>query len=386
MKKGMETLRSERRYLLAQRVSYSLLAIILFVYGLIAIRDFLWPIAFGFLLSYLFYPVVRWLERHRVPRILANFIAIITGLGILASLGLLAFSKISSVANDLPGLAEAGMRKLADFVSEMSAHFGFDRQETKRIIKDQVENMMSSGGQYFQNIFNSTASTIVSFGLLPVYLFLFLFYRSKFARFLMMNFGRENRQKVILILREVSKVFVRYMAGVLMVVVILCVVNSSGLMIIGFRYPIAFGIISALFNFIPYFGTLLGGAVPLLFALIGEGDPSLAFRVVILFAIIQFIDNNILTPNIVGGNVRVNPFFIITGLLAAGFIWGIPGLLLIVPFLAITRIVFSHIDSMKPFAFLLGDQGTAKHSLTLDKIKSLWRRILRKESSAGSGK
>ncbi|SFE21916.1 AI-2E family transporter [Thermophagus xiamenensis] len=378
MKKGLESIRSERRYLIAQRMSYSLLAIILFIYGLIAVRDFLWPIAFGFLLSYLFFPVVDWLERHKFPRILANLIVIVTGLGILFTLGLLAFSKISSVANDLPRLAEAGMRKLADFVADISAHFGFDRQETKMLIKEQIGNMLSSGGQYFQNIFNSTASIIVSFGLLPVYIFLFLFYRSKFARFLIMNFGYENRYKVISILREISHVFVRYMAGVLMVVIILCIINSTGLWIVGLRYPIAFGIISAMFNFIPYFGTLLGGAVPLIFALIGENDPALAFRVVILFGIVQFIDNNILTPNIVGGNVRVNPFFIITGLLAAGFIWGIPGLLLIVPFLAITRIVFSHIDSMKPFAFLLGDQGTAKHSLTLDKFKKLWRKIIRK--------
>jgi len=70
--------------MMVQRVSYSLLAIILFVYGLIAVRDFLWPIAFGFLLSYLFYPVVNWLEKHKIPRILANFIAIITGLALPA--------------------------------------------------------------------------------------------------------------------------------------------------------------------------------------------------------------------------------------------------------------------------------------------------------------
>lgn len=369
MKSGVEYNRSERRYLMVQRVSYSLLAIILFVYGLIAVRDFLWPIAFGFLLSYLFYPVVNWLEKHKIPRILANFIAIITGLGILISLALLAYSKITPIAGDFPRLAEAGLRNLADSVSGISEHFGFDKEETRNLIKEQAGNLLASGGKYVQDIFNATTSTIVNFGLLPVYIFLFLYYRTKFAYFLMMIFGREHRQEVITILREISRVFARYMAGVLAVVFILCIINSSGLMIIGLRYPIALGIISALFNFIPYFGTLLGGAVPLLFALIGENDPALAFRVVILFIIIQFIENNILTPNIVGGNVRVNPFFIITGLVAASIVWGIPGMLLIVPFLAITRIVLSHIDSMKPYAFLLGDQGTAKHAISIKNIK-----------------
>ncbi len=375
MSSKKEHKRAEKRYSLVQRVSFTLLAIILFVYGLIAIRNFLWPVAFGFLLSYLFFPVVNWMEKHSVPRILANLIAIIVGLGILFSLGLFAYSKITPVVGDLPQLAENGLRNLADSLSQISEHFGFDKIETRNLIKEQAGNILSSGGQYIQDIFNATTSTIVSFGLLPVYIFLFLYYRTKFAYFLMMIYGREHRQELITILREISKVFARYMGGVLAVVVILCILNSTGLMIVGIRYPIALGIISAVFNFIPYFGTLLGGAVPLLFALIGENNPTMAFHVVILFVIIQFIENNILTPNIVGGNVRVNPFFIITGLVAASLIWGIPGMLLIVPFLAISRIVMSHIDSMKPYAFLIGDKGTAKHSISIENIRKRLRKV-----------
>jgi predicted PurR-regulated permease PerM len=359
-----------RRYLMVQR----LLGMILFVYGLIAVRDFLWPIAFGFLLSYLFFPVVNWMEKHRVPRILANVIVIVGGLGILVCLVLLGYTKIAPIAGDFPHLAERGLRNLADSVSTIGEYLGFDREETKEFIKDQVGNLIVSGGQHIQGIFSATTSTIVNFGLLPVYIFLFLYYRTKFAYFLMMIFGRQHREEVISVLREISQVFGRYMAGVLVVVFILCILNSSGLLIIGLDYPIALGIISALFNFIPYFGTLLGGTVPLLFALVGANDPAMALRVVVLFIIIQFIENNILTPNIVGSNVKVNPFFIITGLVAASVVWGIPGMLLIVPLLAITRIVFSHIESMKPYAFLIGDQGTSKHAITLKKIKRIWKK------------
>ncbi|MFW6224358.1 MAG: AI-2E family transporter, partial [Bacteroidota bacterium] len=187
-----------------------------------------------------------------------------------------------------------------------------------------------------------------------------------------------RKRETITILREISKVAARYMGGVLIVVLILCIINSLGLWIIGMKYAIPLGIISAIFNFIPYFGTILGGLVPFLFAILVENNPALAFRVILLFIIIQFTENNLLTPNIVGGNVKVNPFFIITGLVAASMIWGIPGMLLIVPFLAIIKIIFSHIDSMKPFAFLLGQEGTAKHSITLSKIKGLFKRKKKK--------
>ncbi|MFO8002061.1 MAG: AI-2E family transporter [Marinilabilia sp.] len=362
---------SEKRYFFMQRLSYMLLGLVLFVYALIAVRDFLYPIAFGFLLSYLLFPVVNWLEKRRVPRILANFIAIIGGLGVLFSLVLFAYSNITPVMGDFPHLARAGLGHLADSLSEFSEHFGFDRQETRQFLREQANNLLASGGEYLQDIFNATTSTLVSLGLLPVYVFLFLYYRTKFAYFLMMIVGRKHRPELTIILRQISRVFVRYIAGVLAVVFVLCILNSMGLWIIGLRYPVALGIIAAIFNFIPYFGTLLGGAVPLLFALLIENDPAMALRVVFLFVIVQFLENNVLTPNIVGGNVRVNPFFIITGLVAASIVWGIPGMLLIVPFLAIVRIVLSHIESMKPYAFLLGDTGTSRHAITVDKIKSL---------------
>jgi predicted PurR-regulated permease PerM len=261
---------------------------------------------------------------------------------------------------------------MSDMLARIGEYFGFDRSETSKLIRDQTSSIIASGGEYFQDIFSSTASTIVALGLLPVYIFLFLYYRTKFAYFLLKIAGPSRRKETIDILREISKVSARYMGGVIAVVTVLCFLNSLGLWIIGMKFAIALGIVSAFFNFIPYFGTLLGGLVPFLFALLVENNPGLAFRVVILFIIIQFIENNILTPNIVGGNVKVNPFFIITGLVAASIIWGIPGMLLIVPFLAIVRIVFSHIDSMRPYAFLLGEEGTAKHSITMNKIKKLW--------------
>ncbi len=364
--------KSEKRFLLAQRMTYTLLAIILFLYGLIAIRNFLYPIAFGFLLAYLLFPIANWLEKKRVPRILANFITIIGVLGIMISLILLAYSQVAPVAGELPKLIDTGIRNLSAMLAVLGDYFGFDRSETRQLIQEQTSAFIASGGEYLQDIFSSTASTIVAIGLLPVYIFLFLYYRTKFAYFLLKIAGPTRRKETIEILREISKVSARYMGGVIAVVTVLCFLNSLGLWIIGVRFAIALGIISAFFNFIPYFGTLLGGLVPFLFALLVENDPVLAFRVVILFIIIQFIENNILTPNIVGGNVKVNPFFIITGLVAASIIWGIPGMLLIVPFLAIIRIVFSHIDPMRPYAFLLGEEGTAKHSISLSKIKKLW--------------
>ncbi len=369
-----ETKRSEKRFFMAQRMTYSLLAIILLIYGLIVIRNFLYPIAFGFLIAYLIYPSANWLEKKDFPRIFASLITILGALVILAGLLLFAYNRILPVAGDLPRLAENGIANLSQMIAGIGEYFGFDRSDTEALIKDQASTVLQSGTEYFQALFSATTSTIVAFGLLPVYIFLFLYYRTKFMYFLFKVAGRPHRMKVVSILREMKTIMVRYMSGVIVVVFILFFINSLGLWLIGIKHPIALGVTAAIFNFIPYFGTLLGGLVPFLFALLIEGNLVLSFRVVLLFIVIQFIENNLLTPNIVGGNVKISPFFIITGLVAASMIWGIPGMLLIVPTLAVIRIIFSHIDFMRPYAFLLGEEGTQKHSITLSKIKVLWKR------------
>lgn len=373
---------SRRRIFMAQRLTYTLLAVMLFIYGLITIRNFLYPIAFGFLLAYLVYPVANALEKKGFPRIMANLLTIFGAIIILGSLILTAYSILSPFSGELPHLVDTGIANFSQMVATAGEYLGFDPQQTKAFIKGEAAAFIQSGTQHIQALFEATTATLVMLGLLPVYIFMFLYYRTKFMYFLMKVAGRAYRREMLAILREISTVMVRYMAGVLLVVFILCIINSLGIYLIGVKYAIPLGVTSAFFNFIPYFGTLLGGLVPFLFALLVEGDIVLAFRVVLLFIGIQFMENNILTPNIVGGNVKINPFFIITGLIAASMIWGIPGMLLIVPFLATIRIVFSHIGYMQPYAFLLGDEGTARHAITMEKI----RRLLKKPFARWRGK
>jgi len=369
----------EKRYLIAQKLSYFFLAIILFIYGLITIRNFLYPIAFGLLLAYLLYPIASWLEKKKLPRILANMIVVIGALSILAGLILFAYRMISSVTSKLPELIETGITNLSEMLADIVPYLGFDSGDTQKFIEEQGSSFLESSGEHVGTLFKATSSTIVAIGLMPVYIFMFLYFRTKFMYFLLKLAGKSFKESMIGILRETSTVMVQYISGVFIVVLILCVINSLGLWIIGLKHAIALGIISALFNFIPYFGTVLGGMVPILFAFLFEGNPGLALKVLVLFIIIQFIENNLLTPNIVGGNVKINPFFVITGLVAASMVWGIPGMLLVVPFLASLRIIFSYNEALQPYAFLLGTEGTGKHSITLDKIKALWTKKRNKQ-------
>ena len=144
------------------------------------------------------------------------------------------------------------------------------------------------------------------------------------------------------------------MGGVVLVVLILTVLNSAGFLIIGLEYALLLGVVSALFNFIPYFGTLIGGAVPLLFSVLSNGFTGQALAILLFFLGVQFLENNILTPKITGGQVQLNPLFTILAIIAGGMIWGLPGLLVAVPFLGMFRVVCKHVPGMEPYAYLLG--------------------------------
>jgi predicted PurR-regulated permease PerM len=344
------------------------LSVILVIFGLIQARNFLFPLAFGVFLSYLLYPLANFLEKHHFPRILANLVSIILAIAVLSGVFLFIYSQIQYMVKDFPSIKKQALNNI-ESITGLENLVQISDLEIKSIIKQRISFFFESGGDIFNKVFTTTTGTIVKIGLMPVYIFLFLYYRTKFAYFILKLTPDDQEFVAIKTLKEIAKVMPRYMGGVMMVVFTLCFLNSFGLYIVGIKYPITLGIISALFNFIPYFGTLLGGLVPLSFALLTGSLPNDPIGVIILFAIIQFTENNILTPNIVGGNVKISPFFIIIGLVASSMIWGVAGMLVIVPFLAILKIIFSHIPSLHPWAFLLGTGGTKKYSINASKIK-----------------
>src|SRR5690606_37579976 len=160
-----------------------------------------------------------------------------------------------------------------------------------------ISNAFTQGGETFQRIFTATTTTIIKIGLLPVFVFFLLYCRNKYKDFILKLTDKEKHEKTDKVIKEISNVTQRYMSGMTVVVFILCFLNSFVLMIVGLKYALLLGILSALMNYIPNFGTLIGGTIPLTVALVTESSPRYALGVIILFMIIQFTENNILTPN-----------------------------------------------------------------------------------------
>jgi predicted PurR-regulated permease PerM len=137
--------------------------------------------------------------------------------------------------------------------------------------------------------------------------------------------------------------------------------NIAGLYILGIEHAIILGVIVALLNVIPYIGGIVGTLIPIFASLTQAEDLSLPFYILLMLIGIQFIDNNFISPYVVGSKVRLNALFCIIGVLLGGFIWGVAGMFLSIPFLAILKVIFDRVDGMRPFGQLLGAESQRRN-------------------------
>lgn len=354
------------------KATFFLLFIILFVYSLILAKAFLVPLAFGLLFSSLMFPVCRFLTSLGLHRRLSIFISIILMGIFFAGVSVLVIKEISDLVANFPELKEKALKNVNEVALYIQEVFGIETASQKMWLKDQVEVLFSSGSKMMKNALNAMTGTIFKLFIIPVFVYYLMFYNKRFHFFILRAVPDNDKFRVNKILTEISFVSQRYFGGAFVVVLILAVINSIGLYMLGVKYAILFGVISALCNFIPYFGTWIGSFFPIVFTLLFGGTPDLAVWVFVFFAVVHFIESNILTPNITGGYVRLNPFFTILGLIGGGMVWGVAGMLLVIPFMASLKIIFENFETTQTLAFLIGRSDSDFYDNPFKKMKSFF--------------
>lgn len=344
----------------ALKIILAMVGIIAFFVIVTQARNFLYPVLLAVLMAYLLLPIAAYLEKIKVPRPIAILLSIIFGMTLIGGIVFFLYNRITFFLEDIPTLRVNATNNIESILNRVEVEFGLSVESQKSWLRQNINDFFESGKGNIVSAFSATTSTIFGIGIMPVYVFFMLFYRNKFRNFILMITGKGTHEKTKNILEQISNVTQRYVGGVVTVVLILCVLNSVGLMIVGIKYAIMFGILSALMNLIPYFGTLIGGTIPLTFTLFSD-TPEKALGILILYLIIGFTDHNILTPNITGGAVQINPFFTILSLVIGGFIWGIPGMLLDVPILGTVKIIFENISDLHPYAYIMGTEGPRRY-------------------------
>lgn len=333
------------------------------------LRNFLYPIFLGVLFAYLFYPLANFFEKVKIPRILANIFSIIIGISVLYGVLIFIYRRLQEFMVDMPMMEEQAIKNIKSIFLGIEKSIGLKTDPEQGQIIKLTRQLFETSTDGIRSTITATFNTFFSIGIMPVYIFFLLYYRNKFRTFIMKLIPEYEHKRVNEIIDEINMVTIKYMTGIFIVVLILCVLNSVGLMIVGLKFAILWGVVAAIVNFIPYFGTIIGYSIPLLVALLTGDSPNLAIGVIILFVIVQFTENNILTPNIVGGLVRLNPFVVILSVLFGGIIWGIPGMFIVVPFMGMVKIVFDRVPTLEHWGYLIGNTGTEEHAINKRNIR-----------------
>ncbi len=347
-----------------------LLGLVLSVYILINLRDILVPVAFSIIISILLNPVVNRLKRFKLSNVVAISLTLLLAIVIVASIFYFLSSQIAGFADNMPLLKSKFAMLLHQLQEWLQAKFGIAIQKQVQLLNEGLNSSKTLIG----STLGTALGTLTIVILLPVYTFMLLFYKSLILNFLYEVFATENAGQVQEILDQTKTSIQSYMVGLLLEALIIAILNSTALMILGVKYAILLGVIGAFLNMIPYLGGIIAIALPVLIATITKDGFSTQFGVIIAYTIIQFVDNNFIVPRVVSSKVQINALFSIIIVLLGGAMWGISGMFLSIPLVAIIKIIFDRIDGLKPWGKLLGDEVPTRH------LGQFLRRRKKKES------
>jgi len=202
----------------------------------------------------------------------------------------------------------------------------------------------------------SAAGVLSMMLLLPVYAFLFLYYKVLLTTFLYEIFAEENAKEVGAVLTQTEGAVQSYMVGLLLEALIVATLNSVALFILGVDYAILLGVLGALLNVLPFIGGILAVLLPILIATVTKDGFHTQLWIVVAYIVIQFIDNHFLVPYIVSSKVKINALISLVIVFMGGMLWGISGMFLSIPFIGVLKIIFDRIPEMKPWGRLLGTE------------------------------
>ena len=319
------------------------------------------PLIGATLVSIMLSPLVDFLTRKKINRIVAISLTLVLGIAIILSLVFLLSMQVAGFKESIPQMKQ-NIFLLSNGVKEwLSANLGIARAKIDDWFN--VQNFVNNENAMMGKTLMGVGNMLVVAVLLIVYVFLVLYYKSHLVAFVHKLFGYDDQEMVSEVLSSIKTTIKSYLVGLLLEALLVGSLYTTGLLIIGIDYAILLGVLAALLNIIPYVGQIIAGSLSVFIALSTKSSPTYALIVLGLFMLIQFIDNNFFLPRIVASKVKLNALVSIVAVIAGNLLWGVPGMFLAIPLTAICKVVFDEIGYLKPWGFLLGDASVSKKVL-----------------------
>ena len=323
--------------------------------GLSSSKSFLAPLAFAVVLALLVLPAARKMEKLINNRGISSFVS--TLLIFIFSLLFLSLCsmQIQNFFNDWPAIKEAMAPEIEEFKAFLFEHTPLDKDSLKTYYPagtipffGEEVNEAAKAIRFLRSSMNLMGAYLLTF----IYTFFLLFYRSHFRKFMLSFFESQRKKEVGKVLEESAGRVQDYLVGRLILMAILAVLYSVGLGFSGVDNFILVAVIASLLTIIPWIGNIIGFAMAMVFGYLTSGDINVLWGIVITFTVSQFLESYVLQPYIVGDKVGLHPFFVIVFVILGGAVWGLAGMVLAIPVMAMATVIFQNVEPLKPYGFL----------------------------------
>lgn len=342
------------------KFALALISLVLLVYIGIIGKSIIIPMFIALLVSLLLLPMTRFQEKKlRFPSIVACLISPILFLLLLLGTGYFIGTQVAQFKDDIPEFRDQIVGLFNNAQIYIAEHFDVTEQEQLDYLNKNVEKTFKTGSSLVSGAILSLTSLLLNIGFIFLYTFFFLLYRHHLLKFLIWCFGPQQQEQVTDVSSSVQGIIKHYLVGLMIQVALITLMLYIAFSIIGIKYAFLFAMLCGILNLIPYIGIFSATVVASLVTL-ATGEPIQVLYLIIAIIVVNSIDGNIIMPKIIGSQVQVNSFMVFVGLIIAESIWGIAGMFLAIPILAILKIIFDHVKDLKPVGFLLGEEEAVR--------------------------
>jgi predicted PurR-regulated permease PerM len=337
-----------------------LVSVTLTVYLLVLGQSVFKPLLAAFVIALQIKPLCYLMEKIKIYRLISTILALLFILTLLSALSIFFSLQIAEITADINSVIHSFDALFDQLQQWTSARFGITPSDQIIYLKNAITTLLKNSTAFYKNMLSTTAGFFSTMFLFLIALFFFLYYRSFFVSFLEQIVESKDHPRVKKTLNKIEHVVRQYTWGLFLVISIIAALNTTGLLILGVKHAIFFGCFAALLIIIPYIGITIGALLPTIYALATTDSLWYPAGVIILFLCIQFLEGNFITPNIVGTRVSINPFVVIVGMFISGMLFGIIGVIFIIPVLAIIKVISDEVNMLKPLGYLLGNPSSPK--------------------------
>ncbi len=319
-------------------------------------QSILAPFFLAFLMAMLFLPAANFMERQlRFTRSFSTITSVLIMLMILTGLIYFFGSQLSDFSKDIPHLRVQFTSVFNDLQHWVSKTFHVKIDEQLTYLDQGLSKLLSSSGVilgFTLGIFSTGLGFIVFFLLFFIFI---LNYRRVLNNFIITVFNEKHKANVQEVVNEVRIMTKKYIVGLCLQVLIVSVLTSIVLTVLGVKYAILLGVLTGLLNVIPYLGICIALLISCFIAF-ATSAPSTCIYVLIGYIGVHIVDGNIILPFVVGSKVKINALFSFIGIIIGEHLWGIAGMFLCIPAIAILKIIFERVEGLQPWGKLLGEE------------------------------